>query len=112
MYRLIHAETVIPEGSRRKHPYRASNLGSLIGEAIIQNGISADPEFPEMHLPVLAWMGAAVGGTLILVSVPLYWVGTVRLKKAADAGGTGSLTYAPELSFTTQSGGIGLALNF
>ena len=78
-------------------------LGSLIGEAIIQNG---------MHLPVLAWMGAAVGGTLILVSVPLYWVGTVRLKKAADAGGTGSLAYTPELSFVTQSGGIGLALNF
>ncbi len=87
-------------------------LGSLIGEAIIQNGISTDPEFPEMHLPVLAWMGAAVGGTLILVSVPLYWVGTVRLKKAAHAGGTGSLAYTPELSFVTQSGGIGLALNF
>lgn len=88
-------------------------LGSVIGEAIIKNSIyDYNPEAPEMHLPVLAWMGAAVGGTLILVSVPLYWVGTVKLKKAAAVGSTGHLSYAPELSFVTQSGGIGLALNF
>ncbi len=57
-------------------------------------------------------LGSAVGGTLVLVSVPLYWVGTVKLKKAAGAGSTGSVAYTPELSFVTQSGGIGLALNF
>lgn len=57
-------------------------------------------------------LGSAVGGTLVLVSVPLYGVGTVKLKKAAGAGSTGSVAYTPELSFVTQSGGIGLALNF
>ena len=94
--------------------YRAGNVyGSAVGEVIVKNCVyEFNPEAPEMHLPIIAWMGAAVGGTLVLVSVPLYWVGTVKLKKAAGAGSTGSVAYTPELSFVTQSGGIGLALNF
>ena len=88
-------------------------LGSAVGEVIVKNCVyEFNPEAPEMHLPIIAWMGAAVGGTLVLVSVPLYWVGTVKLKKAAGAASTGSVAYTPELSFVTQSGGIGLALNF
>ena len=49
---------------------------------------------------------------MLVASVPLYWVGTVKLKKAAAAGGPKDLAFEPELSFVTQSGGIGLAINF
>ena len=52
-----------------------------------------DPETPQMY-------------------VPLYWVGTVKLKKAAAAGGPEGLAFEPELSFVSKSGGIGLAVNF
>ena len=60
-----------------------------------------DPETPQMYVPAM-----------LVASVPLYWVGTVKLKKAAAAGGPEGLAFEPELSFVSKSGGIGLAVNF
>ena len=56
--------------------------------------------------------GWIFGGAMLVASIPLYWVGTVKLKKAAATGSAQSPAFEPELSFVTQSGGIGLAVNF
>ena len=71
-----------------------------------------DPEAPQMYVPIPSFAGWIFGGAMLVASVPLYWVGTVKLKKAAAAGGPKGLAFEPELSFVTQSGGIGLAINF
>ena len=61
-----------------------------------------DP-YMEMYIPIPSFAGWIFG---------LYWVGTVKLKKAAATGSAQSPAFEPELSFVTQSGGIGLAVNF
>ena len=71
-----------------------------------------DPETPQMYVPILSFAGWIFGGAMLVASVPLYWVGTVKLKKAAAAGGPEGLAFEPELSFVSKSGGIGLAVNF
>ena len=86
-------------------------LGGYLFDVINIRVSDFDP-FKEMYIPIPSFAGWILGGAMIVASVPLYWVGTVKLKKAAAAGSTGSVAYTPELSFVTQSGGIGLALNF
>ena len=71
-----------------------------------------DPETPQMYVPILSFAGWIFGGAMLVASIPLYWVGTVKLKKAAATGSAQSPAFEPELSFVTQSGGIGLAVNF
>lgn len=70
-----------------------------------------DP-FMEMYVPIVSFAGWIFGGAMLVASVPLYWVGTVKLKKAAAAGGPEGMAFEPELSFVSKSGGIGLAVNF
>ena len=70
---------------------------------VIYSQVTYDPSLAELNLgyiPVASILGASVGGALLLASVPLYWVGTVKLKKAAT------------LSFAPPSGGVGLAVRF
>ena len=70
-----------------------------------------DP-YMEMYIPIPSFAGWIFGGAMLVASIPLYWVGTVKLKKAAATGSAQSPAFEPELSFVTQSGGIGLAVNF
>ena len=74
--------------------FRLELLADLAPEYLV------NPEKPTNYVPVVSITGAIVGGTMLLVSIPLYAVGTVKLNKAA------------ELSFISPSGGMGLVLNF
>ena len=52
-----------------------------------------DPEAPQMYVPIPSFAGWIFGGAMLVASVPLYWVGTVKLKKAAAAGGPKDLAF-------------------
>ena len=90
--------------------FRSGIIVSSIGAGIVVGTLAFDlinhaahpvnPEKPTKYVPVVSITGAIVGGTMLLVSIPLYAVGTVKLNKAA------------ELSFISPSGGMGLVLNF
>ena len=87
-------------------------LGGFLFDVInIKYFVDYDP-YEGMYIPIPSFAGWIFGGAMLVASVPLYWVGTVKLKKAAAAGGPKGLAFESELSFVTQSGGIGLAINF
>ena len=44
-----------------------------------------DP-YMEMYIPIPSFAGWIFGGAMLVASIPLYWVGTVKLKKAAATG--------------------------
>lgn len=77
-----------------------SVLFDVIYSTTQNNQATGDIHIETYYLPVVSLTGTIVGGTLLVASIPLYWVGTVKLKKAAT------------LSFTPPSGGLGLAVNF
>lgn len=77
-----------------------SVLFDIIYSSTQNNQATGDIHIETYYLPVVSLIGTVVGGTLLVASIPLYWVGTVKLKKAAT------------LSFTPPSGGLGLAVNF
>ena len=77
-----------------------SVLFDVIYSSTQNNQATGDIHIETYYLPVVSLIGTIVGGTLLVASIPLYWVGTVKLKKAAT------------LSFTPPSGGLGLAVNF
>ena len=77
-----------------------SVLFDVIYSSTQNNQATGDIHIETYYLPVVSLIGTVVGGTLLVASIPLYWVGTVKLKKAAT------------LSFTPPSGGLGLAVNF
>lgn len=79
----------------------ATGAGIVVGSVLFDVFNSANHTNPyTMYIPVVSWLGSIVGGTLLVASIPLYWVGTVKLKNAAT------------LSFAPPSGGAGLAIRF
>ena len=99
-----------------KRLFTAGIVVSSVGAGLALGGYpffwENDPETPQMYVPIMTFAGWIFGGAMLVASVPLYWVGTVKLKKAAAAGGPEGLAFEPELSFVSKSGGIGLAVNF
>lgn len=77
-----------------------SVLFDVIYSSSQKNRPTDDIYIESPYLPIVSLIGSIVGGTLLVASIPLYWVGTVKLKKAAT------------LSFTPPSGGAGLAIRF
>lgn len=60
---------------------------------------------PFMFKQILGSAILAAGGVLLLTSIPLYAVGVTKMKKSTRE-------IPVTLSFVTNSGGVGLALNF
>ena len=93
-----------------KRLFTAGIVVSSVGAGLALGGYLFD--VINTSFPIMTFAGWIFGGAMLVASVPLYWVGTVKLKKAAAAGGPEGLAFEPELSFVSKSGGIGLAVNF
>ena len=95
-----------------KRLFTAGIVVSSVGAGLALGGYLFDVINTSLYVPILSFAGWIFGGAMLVASIPLYWVGTVKLKKAAATGSAQSPAFEPELSFVTQSGGIGLAVNF
>ena len=58
-----------------------SVLFDVIYSSTQNNQATGDIHTETYYLPVVSLTGAIVGGTLLVASIPLYWVGTVKLKR-------------------------------
>lgn len=93
----------------------AAGAGIIVGSVafdLINASLHPVDPYKVVYVPVVSLIGGIAGGAMLLVSVPLYAVGTVKLNKAAEKCGPQGLSYSPELSFVSRTGGLGLVIDF
>lgn len=93
----------------------ATGAGIIVGSVafdLINASLHPVDPYKVVYVPVVSLIGGIAGGAMLLVSVPLYAVGAVKLNKAAEKCGPQGLSYSPELSFVSRTGGLGLVIDF